>query len=473
MLDISVLTLSETREDNPRFRLDAEFFGKDAQAAYKALRSHRRFGDLVAHGYRVIYENTQIIPREEGIVDGLPFFLQAADIETPFIRAEGMGCVRKSDWDRYPKGRIVPGEVLIEVKGLAEKVALVQDDIPLNTLVTGTCYKMQAHDPLDARLLIAFLGSRYGQALKDRLKSNLLVAFISKDDLFGMPVPDFGLRLKRKLAKAIDDTFVHNRRSSEKLKRAEAVLTSALGLAGWNPLEPLTYTRKASEVFAAKRTDAEYYHPAKEGFMKRLRSLPGQSLDAHYESIRDMFDPTGSHVGEYVRNFDLTDAMQPVLDDEKPVMPALEVGSSKKRLAAGDVVISRLRAYLREIALVRTTSTVPSVGSSEFIVLRPRNGKKPTLSRSALLVFLRSHPVQTVLKWSRDGSHHPRFGDEDLMCLPVPDVVCAVAPTIERLFEEVLTARADARAVLSQARRAVEIAIEDSEAAALKYLRVS
>ena len=70
------------------------------------------------------------------------------------------------------KGRVIPGEVLIEVKGLAEKVALVPQDIPLNTLVTGTCYKMRTHDPLDARLLIAFLVSRQGQALKNRLKSN-------------------------------------------------------------------------------------------------------------------------------------------------------------------------------------------------------------------------------------------------------------------------------------------------------------
>ncbi len=184
-----------------------------------------------------------------------------------------------------------------------------------------------------------------------------------------------------------------------------------------------------------------------------------------------MFDPTTAKPGELVRNFDLTDALQPVLNDERPTMLAREVGSSKKRFAAGDVVISRLRAYLREIALVRTTSTVPAVGSSEFIVLRPRDVGKPAFSRAALLVFLRSSPVQTILKWSRDGSHHPRFGEEDLMCIPVPDAICAVAPKVEKLFEETLAARAQARALLAQAKRAVETAIEESETAALKYLK--
>jgi hypothetical protein len=463
--------MSEVIEDNNKFRIDAEFFGKEACAAYEALHSHRRFKDLVAHGYRVIYENTQIISREEGGADGLPFFLQAADIETPFIRTEGMGCVSKSDWNRYPKGRIVPGEILIEVKGLAEKVALVPTDIPLYTLVTGTCYKMQTHDPLDARLLIAYLVSRQGQALKNRLKSNLLVAFISKEDLFGMPVPDFGHELKKRLAEAIDTAFILDRCSSDKLREAENVLTGALGLADWHPFQPLTYTRKASEAFAARRIDAEYYHPAKEGFLNRLRGLPGKLLESHYESIRDMFDPAAANKEEYVRNFDLTDALQPVLDDEKPIMSSKEVGSTKKRFQPGDVVISRLRSYLREIALVRTSPAVQTVGSSEFIVLRPLIPERPGLSRAALLVFLRSQPVQTILKWSRDGSHHPRFGDEDLMCIPVPNTVCSVAPIIEELFEEALMARAESMRLLAKAKRAVEIAIEESEAVSINYLK--
>ncbi len=424
----------------------------------------------MAHGYRVVYENTQIIPRDEGIVDNLPFFLQSADIETPFLRTQGMGCVSKTEWDRYPKGRITPGEVLIEVKGLAEKVALVASDVPLNTLVTGTCYKLQTHDPLDARLLIAFMASRHGQALKNRLKSNLLVSFVSKEDLFGMPVPDFGLDFKTRLAKAIDDAFIFDKQSSEETIKAERIITSALGLADWLPSEPLAYTCKASEPFSSRRIDAEFYHPAKKGFLDRLRSLPGKLLDAHYRTVRELFDPADANSKDTVRNFDLTDALQPVLDDEKEATPAREVGSVKKRFAAGDVVISRLRAYLREIALVRATATFPTVGSSEFIVLRPIHPENPLLSRAALLVFLRSFPVQTILKWSRDGSHHPRFGEEDLMCIPVPDAVCTVALEVEEIFEEMLAARTKSRALLARAKLAVEIAIDDSESVALRLL---
>lgn len=464
-----MLKLSEVREENAKLRYDPEFFGKEARAACNALRHHRRFGELVADGYRVVYESTEIIEREVGVRENLPFFLQAADIETPFVRPEGMGCVSKADWDRYTKGRVVPGELLIEVKGQAEKVALVPDDFPRNTLITGTCYKMRTKDSLDAPLLIAFLTSRHGQALKNRLKSNLLVAFVSKEDLFAMPVPNFGTPLKKAIAATVGRAFAADRTATTALAAAEETLTAALGLRGWQPPEPLTYTRRASEALAAGRIDAEFFHPAKRAYLDRLGAMPGRPLSEHYVSIREMFDPGEAATGALVRNFDLTDALRPVLDDSRQPMPAREVGSTKKRFQPGDVVTSRLRAYLRETALVRTTPDIPAVGSSEFIVLRPHD-PKPRLSRAALLVFLRSQPVQTILQWSQEGNQHPRYNEDNLLSIPVPDAICAISADLEALFSSLLTARQRSRDLLAAAQRAVEIAIEQSEAEALKFL---
>jgi hypothetical protein len=99
---------------------------------------------------------------------------------------------------------------------------------------------------------------------------------------------------------------------------------------------------------------------------------------------------------------------------------------------------------------------VPAVGSSEFIVLRRLEDS--ALPVETLLVFLRSQPVQTILKWSQDGSHHPRFDDNDLLNIPVPDAVCEAAPTINALINSVLTARQCARTLLAAAQHAVEVA---------------
>ena len=191
-LEAIVLPLSEVLRDNETKRFDPEYFDKKAVSAYQRLASEARLGDFVQNGYRVVYENTKIVARDTGIELGLPFFLQSADISTPFINEERMSCVPESDWIRYQKGHIRRGELLVEVKGRAEKVAIVPGNFPERTLVTGTCFKIETTEPKYRSLLLAHLIGKYGKALKNRLKTNLLVSYIAKNDLYRLPVPNLG-----------------------------------------------------------------------------------------------------------------------------------------------------------------------------------------------------------------------------------------------------------------------------------------
>jgi hypothetical protein len=107
-----------------------------------------------------------------------------------------------------------------------------------------------------------------------------------------------------------------------------------------------------------------------------------------------------------------------------PVPPA-SMGSAKRRVQAGDVIISRLRPYLRQVALVDEAlfSLCPGgnavVASTEFFVLRGR----AVFEAAGLVPFLLSQPVQAALAAGQEGGHHPRFRQELLCSLPVPDCV--------------------------------------------------
>ncbi len=253
------------------------------------------------------------------------------------------------------------------------------------------------------------------------------------------------------------------------MRRAETTLLEALGLADWTPPEPLSYSARASDALAAARLDAQYFMPAKEQVRQSLAALQGQALGDRMDSVRDMFVPGRAPPQQLVRNYDVTDALVPLLDAEKEPQAAGEIGSVKKRLQNGDVAISRLRAYLKEVAVVRAGDDVPSVGSSEFIVLRPKEGLA-VISPETLMVFLRATPAQTILKWCQDGSQHPRFGECDLLSIPVPDAVAEVSDQITNIVQAGFAARRQARQLLEAAKRAVEIAIENSEDAALAFL---
>ena len=468
-LEASILPLSEVLNENPTQRLDPEYFNKAAVAAFRTLSHQPQLRDFVEDGYRVVYENTKVIEREEGLAAGLPLFLRSADIDSPFINQERMACVSESEWERYPKGRIKAGELLIEVKGKAEKVAVVPDDFPSKTLVTGTCFKLTTKEQHQRSLLLVYLTGRYGSILKDRLKSNLLVSYIAKGDLFRIPVPSFGDEFIHRLHTYVEVSLTMRNRIRARQTEAEETLLAALGLADWEPPEPVSYTARASDAFAAGRLDAQYFMPAKEQVRQSLAVMPGNSLSKRVDSIRDMFVPSRMPAKMKVRNYDVTDALVSLLDAEKEASFAAEIGSVKKTFKDGDVVISRLRAYLKEIAVVRTSGDIPSVGSSEFIVLRPKMGQRD-ISPETLMVFLRSAPVQTVLKWCQDGSQHPRFSERHLLSIPVPEAVTTVSGKITTIVKEAFTARNKARWLLESAKRAVEIAIEDGEPDAMAFL---
>ena len=73
-----------------------------------------------------------------------------------------------------------------------------------------------------------------------------------------------------------------------------------------------------------------------------------------------------------------------------------------------------------------------------------------------MLICFRSRPVQIILKWSQDGSAHPRFDEDDLLVISLPDSVVRIAPKIDALVNEALTARAEAARLLEAAKAEVE-----------------
>jgi hypothetical protein len=357
---------------------------------------------------------------------------------------------------------------LIEVKGKAEKVALAPDDFPRNTLVTGTCFKLTTHDRIDQYMLVAYLTCRYGQILKDRLKSNLLVSYLAKDDLYGLPVPSFSNGLKTQLQSAFVACFECNKAANVLLKEAEATLLRALNLENWQAPEPLSYIRDSREAFAAGRFDAEYFHPAKTQALSVLWMLSDKTIGDFFHSARDLWQPENGTPVETVRNYDLTDALSPILDPDKATIERSEIASTKKILRKGDIVVSRLRSYLKEIALVLPNDNTPIVASTEFIVLRPVSS---VLAIDTLLIYLRSQFPQVIFKWSQDGSNHPRFNEKELLGLPVPRILLEDQKPYVEAVQTMREAKQRATSLLESAKRAVEIAIEDSETAALDFLR--
>ena len=103
--------------------------------------------------------------------------------------------------------------------------------------------------------------------------------------------------------------------------------------------------------------------------------------------------------------------------------PVSERTSTKKVVRDGDVIISRLRPYLRQVTFIPPgTCTLLGIEhlycSTEFFVLRPRDEGR---NIAGLVAWLLSQPIQQMLTEAATGGHHPRISADLLLNSPVED----------------------------------------------------
>ncbi|MBX3211761.1 MAG: hypothetical protein KF850_06990 [Labilithrix sp.] len=145
---------------------------------------------------------------------------------------------------------------------------------------------------------------------------------------------------------------------------------------------------------------------------------------------------------------DTTHARDGLLDIPAAVRAAPAAKSAKKTARAGDLVVSRLRPYLRQIALVHpraleAASARPLAVSTEFYVLAPRREGDDL---AFLLPFLLGERAQSVLAAAQEGGHHPRVPRSSLLALRVPSAIVAARRRLSREVNGALDVLYDASA---------------------------
>jgi type I restriction enzyme M protein len=145
--------------------------------------------------------------------------------------------------------------------------------------------------------------------------------------------------------------------------------------------------------------------------------------------------------------FDTTHAREGLLDVRAALRASEAPSSAKKLVRPGDLLVSRLRPYLRQIAFVHPALIEECAGramacSTEFYVLSPTTTGE---SLAFLLPWLLGADAQAVLAAAQEGGHHPRVPRETLLALRIPIARIrarrAVSGRVERGIADFLIAR--------------------------------
>ena len=178
-------------------------------------------------------------------------------------------------------------------------------------------------------------------------------------------------------------------------------------------------------------------HVVAAGAAHAAANVAGVRLGELVVERRERIDPS-SALGAIV--LDTSHARDGILDVAGALRDGAGGKSAKKRAAEGNLVVSRLRPYLRQIALVHPSAFAlakrrPLALSTEFYVLAPRVDGEDL---AFLVPFLLSADVQRALAGAQEGGHHPRVPRSSLFAIHVPRSLLRTRAKTSRAVTEAL-----------------------------------
>lgn len=389
-------------------------------------------------------------------------YIRGKDVKPMSIVEDDNVYMPKADYDRLAKYALKDGDVLVSVVGTIGNSALVEPHhVPAIFSCKSTAVRTRVIDP---RYLIAFLNGRFGRSLLIRKERGAVQKGLNLDDLRTLSVFLAGHDLQERVAEIHALAGQAKAASKAALEAAESSLLKALHLQDWQAPEPLSYVRRSSEAFASGRLDAQHFQP-------------------RFQALTDFIDATGqgARLADWLsenqrgRQPDYAEYGLPVVNSKHVLRGQVRLDEDNRNASFGDDdllihqgdvlmngtgvgTIGRCAPYLHDQA---------SIPDNHVTVLRPKKG----LDAVYLSVFLNSMAGQwQVEQRLRGSSGQIELYPNDIGQFRVWVAPVAVQTKIRKSVETSHEQRQRASALLDAAKRAVEIAIEKSEAAALKYL---
>ncbi len=453
------LPLTEVLSDNRVFRFDAQYFAKTALQIEATLKEGV-WCELIGATDRVDSFGAYALTNKYSYVEeGVPF-LRCLNIRQGFTNFSDVLYISEKANKLLSKSEIQPGMVLLTMSGSVGNAAVALPNwmYPVNS--NQDIAKITPKQGVDSYYLAAFLGSKYGRAQMERLPVGSVQQHIFLWMIEKLVIRRLTPETELTIGKAVSDAYSLEQAAVEGIQQAEQTLLRALGLENWQPPEPLTYTRPSRDAFAAGRLDAEYFAPRVAKLLGRLKR-DGLILGGVAPVRHERFIPGATDTFDYIE-------IGGVRADGTVVSETVPLAEAPSRatwlVRSGDVITSTVRPIRRLSALVAPEQD-GHVCSSGFVVLRPE-----AIPAEVLLTYLRLPQVCELLDLHTSASLYPAISEVDLLAMPMPRIDAATQAQIVAAVRAAQASRRRAAELLDAAKRAVEIAIEESETAALAWL---
>lgn len=471
-LECSEIPLSQVRKWNAIFRFDSEFFEKKAVEIDNYL--HKLPHIFLKDNEVVSGPFGSSLKSESYLTNGYMPFVRIENIRGGFyINTSNIYYIAKNDNDRIKNSELhLDDIVLSKVGNSIGYFARVDEQLnSCNISENNIGIKLQSYDVLFKHYVLTFLNSKQAQILVQRRTSGNAQPKLNVSDLCYIPIPTFSNDFYGLISGIILNSQKSIIAASSIYQSAEQTLLSALGMSDFTPSQQDVSVKLFSESCGfSGRWDAEYYLPKYDQLFGILRNLPTKPLGGEngIVTIKKSIEPGSDVYCEngipFVRVSDVTKfgISEPSIKLPSDVAPNVSSLYPHKNTILFSKDGSVGIAY-------KVEKDLEIITSGALLHLTVKNSKE--ILPDYLTLVLNSNVVQ--LQAERDSSgaiiQHWKPSEIEKVVIPILDI--KVQMSISKKVQESFALRHKSEKLLKYAKQSVEIAIEQDEETAIKWLK--
>ena len=445
-------------------RLDADFYSHPFRSKFFDQKNCLDFSIL---GKEVDFIGSGHTPYRHDVSSGeIPFITVECIGDLEFFYNKTKRITKQQYKSEYKNKKISKGTVICTIKrrickaypflsetgelALNQDIALIR---PKANLLPG--------------FLAVYLNCSFGQGLADSLKTEQMNPYISLANLTKLPVPLLGGNFQQMIEETIFSTQQTKSQSENEYLQAQTLLLTELGLTDWQPRHQLTFVKNYSDTKQSNRIDAEYYQPKYEEITKVIKAYKGgwDTLGNLVNVEKCVEVGSGEYLDEGIPFVRVSNLSPLEITKEKYISEKLYAEIEQHQPRKGEILFSKdatpgIAYYLNE----QPQRMIPSGG-----ILRLKN-KINKVNNEYLTLVLNSILTKEQVNRDVGGSVILHWRPDQVKETVIPILSEDKQTQIQQKIIEAFDLRKQSRHLLECAKRAVEIAIEDDEQTAIKWL---
>lgn len=358
-------------------------------------------------------------------------------------------------------------DILLSIVGTVGSVSLITDRILQST---GSC-KIAILRPknINSYYLGLFLSGKFGKYQINKNVRGAVQTGLILEDMDQIMIYNASINFQNLIEYVGKRALLFSRQTTEMSNQAQSILLSELGLENWKPEHKLSFIENYSDVKEAERFDADYFQPKYEEINCILaKHSPVMLLENLCSQINYGTVPTSPYQPQgipYIKGLNLVDGF---IEGDIDKLMNCDGLQSKFYVKENDIVISQMGTVGK--AGIIEKEHVGCLFASFTIRIRLKN--KEFIDPYVLTLYINeiARPYY-LLRRIAQASVRQNTDLPTIRNMPIPTIKMDIQENIRSNIKQSKDCKQKSKALLEIAKRGVEMAIEQDEDIAEKWIK--